>query len=153
VKTGDGYADTPDVIVSFTGTNGERPQAGLVADSAGNLYGTTYTGGANNYGTVFEIAKTADGYRQQKIEKSVSAYIRDHFGFVVVQIDEKVERMRLESRMISTVSLCNECKPSPQWLGLASPKEKIRESGLWLVNELYKEPLSLEDIAILVGGT
>lgn len=25
-------------------------------------------------------------------------------------------------------------------------KEKIRESGLWLVNELYKEPLTYEDI-------
>lgn len=44
--------------------------------------------------------------------------------------------------MISTVSLCEECKPSSRWLGLHSPKDKIRDSGLWLVNELYKEPLS-----------
>ncbi|HWY14595.1 MAG TPA: choice-of-anchor tandem repeat GloVer-containing protein [Rhizomicrobium sp.] len=31
------------------------PSAGLVADAAGNLYGTAQHGGANGYGTVFEI--------------------------------------------------------------------------------------------------
>jgi len=50
--------------------------------------------------------------------------------------------LKIESKIISTISLCEECKPSHNWLGLFSPKEKIRDSGLWLVNELYKEPLS-----------
>jgi hypothetical protein len=48
--------------------------------------------------------------------------------------------------MISTVSLDDACQPSPQWLGLSSPKKKIRESGLWLINELYKEPLTFGDL-------
>ena len=43
-------------LVSFTGTNGNRPMAGLVADRAGNLYGTTVGGGANGSGTVFELS-------------------------------------------------------------------------------------------------
>jgi uncharacterized repeat protein (TIGR03803 family) len=30
----------------------------LIADSEGNLYGTTYSGGTNDEGTVFEIANT-----------------------------------------------------------------------------------------------
>ena len=30
-----------------------------------------------------------------------------------------------------------------------SPKDKIKESGLWLVNELYKEPLSENDISFI----
>lgn len=55
----------------------------------------------------------------------------------------------LESRVISTVSLCNDCTPSATWLGNFSPKEKIRESGLWIVNELYKEPLSGKDFTCL----
>jgi len=56
--------------------------------------------------------------------------------------------------MISTVSLCEECQPSPEWLGKFSPKEKIRKSGLWLVNELYKDALSSEDIdALGTSGT
>jgi uncharacterized repeat protein (TIGR03803 family) len=36
-------------------TDGATPLAGLVADKKGMLYGTTYGGGANSYGTVFEL--------------------------------------------------------------------------------------------------
>lgn len=83
--------------------------------------------------------------RQRTVERSVTQYIQEHFSFIVVPFDEKVERLRLESKMISTVSLCEACLPSPQWLGLSSPKVKIRDCGLWVVNELYKEPLSDAD--------
>ena len=50
---------TDAVLYSFTGTNGDgaSPRAGLIMDSAGNLYGTTFQGGADNYGTVFELPK------------------------------------------------------------------------------------------------
>ena len=44
-------------LASFNGTNGCRPDAGLVMDSSGNLYGTTYSRSASNDGTVFELAK------------------------------------------------------------------------------------------------
>jgi uncharacterized repeat protein (TIGR03803 family) len=37
------------------------PYAGLVRDGAGNLYGTTYAGGAANAGTVFELSPPASG--------------------------------------------------------------------------------------------
>ncbi len=48
-------------VFSFTGANGDSPQAGLIFDTAGNLYGTTYQGGSGGgcgtkgCGTVFEI--------------------------------------------------------------------------------------------------
>jgi uncharacterized repeat protein (TIGR03803 family) len=47
---------TETVLHTFTGApaDGARPQ-GLIHDSAGNLYGTTYYGGANGFGTVFKI--------------------------------------------------------------------------------------------------
>jgi uncharacterized repeat protein (TIGR03803 family) len=35
--------------------DGVNPKAGLVRDASGNLYGTTYSGGLNNYGTVFKL--------------------------------------------------------------------------------------------------
>jgi uncharacterized repeat protein (TIGR03803 family) len=35
--------------------DGVNPDAGLIMDAHGNLYGTTYQGGAYGYGTVFEI--------------------------------------------------------------------------------------------------
>jgi uncharacterized repeat protein (TIGR03803 family) len=40
-------------------TDGANPQAGLIQATDGNIYGTTYDGGANNDGTVFKI--TAGG--------------------------------------------------------------------------------------------
>jgi len=86
-----------------------------------------------------------DFSKQKVIEKNVSKYIQDNFSFVVLKIDDKDSRLILESKIISTVSLCNVCKPSDIWLGLFSTKEKIRNSGLWLVNELYKSPLEDKD--------
>jgi len=46
---------TETVLYSFHGTDGNGPQFGLVLDTAGHLYGTTYYGGASNDGIVFEI--------------------------------------------------------------------------------------------------
>ncbi len=42
-------------LVSFSITNGSKPGSTLVADAAGHLYGTTFTGGPGTYGTVFEL--------------------------------------------------------------------------------------------------
>ena len=61
-KTAGGYASTPTTLVSFNERNGSDPIASLIADSNGDLFGTTANGGANGDGTVFEIAKTAGGY-------------------------------------------------------------------------------------------
>jgi uncharacterized repeat protein (TIGR03803 family) len=53
---------TETVLHTFAGglnvgaTDGANPYSRLVMDASGNLYGTTYFGGANGVGTVFEIA-------------------------------------------------------------------------------------------------
>jgi len=41
---------------AFNGADGSIPLAGVIADNAGNLYGTTETGGANGQGTIFKLA-------------------------------------------------------------------------------------------------
>jgi len=47
------------VLYSFTGGNdGANPVAGVVRDKAGNLYGTTFDGGASLLGVVFKLDKT-----------------------------------------------------------------------------------------------
>jgi uncharacterized repeat protein (TIGR03803 family) len=47
---------TEKILHSFgKGKDGASPYAGLILDAAGNLYGTTSAGGADNSGTVFEI--------------------------------------------------------------------------------------------------
>ena len=93
-----------------------------------------------------KYSELVDFEKQKKIEKEVTRYIQNNFSFIVFEINEKEERLETESKLISTVSLCDECKPSKNWLGLSSPKEKIKESGLWLVNELYKTPFTEEEI-------
>ena len=54
-------AGTATILYSFGSgpTDGTNPAAGLIMDSAGNLYGATNGGGANGFGTVFKIS--ADG--------------------------------------------------------------------------------------------
>ena len=48
---------TESVLHSFgTGNDGNGPEAGLIMDASGNLYGTTYSGGTNGKGTVFKIS-------------------------------------------------------------------------------------------------
>jgi uncharacterized repeat protein (TIGR03803 family) len=42
-------------LVSFNGTNGRTPCAGVIMDGAGNLYGTTENGGTGSWGTVFKL--------------------------------------------------------------------------------------------------
>ena len=52
------------------GTDGTSPQAGLIFDAAGNLYGTTATGGSTNGdggGTVFELSPGAGGNWTEKV--------------------------------------------------------------------------------------
>jgi uncharacterized repeat protein (TIGR03803 family) len=61
-KTHRGYATTPTILVNFNFADGAEPQAALILDAYGNLFGTTASGGANVGGTVFEIPKTHRGY-------------------------------------------------------------------------------------------
>jgi uncharacterized repeat protein (TIGR03803 family) len=44
------------VLYSFTGgADGGLPQAGVIRDPAGNLYGTTAIGGTAGWGVVFKL--------------------------------------------------------------------------------------------------
>lgn len=96
-----------------------------------------------------KYSEQIDFDKQQSIEKKVSEYIHNNFAFAVFEVLEKEQRLRIESRIISTVSNCTNCKPSENWLGLSSPKQKIKDSGLWLVNELWKQSLSENELTEL----
>src|SRR5262249_40950997 len=49
-------SSTITVLAAFNNSNGGSPLGGMVMDGAGNLFGTTYAGGAGGYGTIFELA-------------------------------------------------------------------------------------------------
>jgi hypothetical protein len=55
-------AEVVTVLHSFSGGNdGAFPYAGLTADAAGNLYGTSQIAGANGFGNVFQLSPVAGG--------------------------------------------------------------------------------------------
>jgi uncharacterized repeat protein (TIGR03803 family) len=56
-----GYDET--ILHDFTSSNGDgaNPFGGLIFDQKGNLYGTTFAGGANSTGTVYELSPNSGG--------------------------------------------------------------------------------------------
>jgi uncharacterized repeat protein (TIGR03803 family) len=58
---------TESVLYSFIFKRGGYPEAGLIFDQVGNLYGTTFYGGAADGGAVFELIPNSDGSWKQKV--------------------------------------------------------------------------------------
>ena len=105
-------------------------------------YDTTSREGKRKYAHLLDVNF------EKALEKRISEYIQQNLSFVVFEVKTKNDRLFWESRIISTLSnaaKAGEIKPSENWLGSYSPNEKIRESGLWLVNELYKQSLNDEE--------
>jgi uncharacterized repeat protein (TIGR03803 family) len=61
-------AATESVVYNFCSqsscVDGGSPYGTLVADKAGNLYGTTYNGGADGYGEVFELKSSSGSWTE-----------------------------------------------------------------------------------------
>jgi uncharacterized repeat protein (TIGR03803 family) len=56
------------VLHSFVGgSDGSYPVAGLIADAAGNMYGTSRFGGANSAGTVFKLTQSGSTWSETVI--------------------------------------------------------------------------------------
>jgi len=60
VQSQSAQAHTFSVLSNFTGASGAYPYGGLMQDSAGTLYGTTYSGGASSAGTIFAVIYGAE---------------------------------------------------------------------------------------------
>ena len=56
------------VLYGFKGTpDGANPYGGLIFDKAGNLYGTTYYGGQNGMGSIFQLTPGPNGSWQENL--------------------------------------------------------------------------------------
>ena len=60
--TPSGGSWTETILYNFTGGSDGANPTGVVLDSAGNLYGTTASGGIDDNGTVFELTRSGSGW-------------------------------------------------------------------------------------------
>lgn len=75
--SGGTYKEVQLHIFTAGAMDGAYPEySALVFDKAGNLYGTTYQGGTNNYGTVFELSSSG-GKWTEKLIHSFAGYPKD----------------------------------------------------------------------------
>ena len=76
-NSGGSWSET--VLHTFAGgtTDGEYPEGGLTMDSSGNLYGMTYQGGADNYGTVYELTKSKGAWSRETVIHNFAGYPKD----------------------------------------------------------------------------
>jgi len=77
------------------------------------------------------------------MEKEISNYIKTNFSFCVFRVETKEQRLFWESKIISTLAF--KTKPSDNWLGNFSTKDKIKQSRLWQVQGLKKPKLTNEE--------
>jgi uncharacterized repeat protein (TIGR03803 family) len=71
--TPSGGAWVETVLYSFAGSpDAANPIAGLIWDASGNLYGTSYNGGTNNIGTVWELSPNGSGGWTETVVASLS---------------------------------------------------------------------------------
>jgi uncharacterized repeat protein (TIGR03803 family) len=59
---------TETIAYSFTGAgDGSLPEAGVIFDNAGDLYGTAFEGGVNFSGTVYELTPSGSGWTEKTL--------------------------------------------------------------------------------------
>jgi uncharacterized repeat protein (TIGR03803 family) len=64
---------TKKVLHTFTGRpDGSLPETGVVFDAVGNLFGTTFSGGSNGWGSVFKLTPNGNGAWQENVIHSFS---------------------------------------------------------------------------------
>ncbi len=80
---------------------------------------------------------------EAKMEREISNYIKTNFSFCVFRVETKEQRLFWESKIITTLAF--KTKPSENWLGNFSTKDKIKQSGLWQVQGLKKSKLTNEE--------
>jgi hypothetical protein len=103
-------------------------------------------------------AARRDVEKEREIEREVTRILRERFTFRWIELEGQDKRMGsqgLEAALIGTLAACSECRPSATWLGRFSPKRKIVQSGLWLLQHLRAPGLtedSMDEIAVLFSN-
>jgi uncharacterized repeat protein (TIGR03803 family) len=84
----DGHGLWTESVLHAFGSSGDGtiPYGGVTLDSIGNIYGTTTTGGAHNYGTIFKLTNGSAGWAESLLysfdylSQPVATLAMDHRG-------------------------------------------------------------------------
>lgn len=101
---------------------------------------------SNRSEAIKKLGDKFDIQRQKEIEDQVTKYMLDNLSFICFEVKTEEERLRLEEGLIATLNCCKNFNKSIDWLGNYSPVEKIKESGLWLIQGLNKQPLTYQEV-------
>ena len=72
-----------------------------------------------------------DKKKENELEEIISEYLKTNITFVCFPVNVEKERLRLEEGIISALNHTEDFHVSTNWLGLSSPVEEIKSSGLW----------------------
>lgn len=86
-------------------------------------------------------------------EEQISEYIQNNISFVVVEVNDKIQREQLEKLLIGIVANCGNCTPSADWLGKYCDSPKVKHGKLWNVTFLdEKQQLTDDYIQLIFDG-
>ena len=123
-------------LASFNGTNGHPRDGGLIMDSSGNLYGTTYQGGASGDGTVFELAQgsgtitTLASFNGANGHAPNARLIMDSSGNLYGTTFRRRRTGALRTARAPFSSWPRAAAPSPPWPRSTAPTVQTRTRGL-----------------------
>ena len=107
---------------------------------------------SNKQKTPQEILYRVDSRLQKCIEKQVSEHLINNITFVCVNVESKVDRIRLKEGIIACLNHDVEFAASEEWLGRYSPEYEITNSGMWLKQGLDGVDLTEEELQGIKEG-
>ncbi len=91
-----------------------------------------------------------DHMKPPEVKMQVSEYMRHNFTYRCVEVNERAQRLKLESRLIYSLAQCTGCSGSKNWLGSHAYNEKVGAAALWNDRHTTKGiVITVEDLEFL----
>ena len=80
------------------------------------------------------------------VESEVTDNVNTNLSFRIFEVKDKWHRLSAEAALLSTIAACSDCGASKHWLGNSHPRKNIGQAGLWNVQGLNGESLSVDEV-------